>query len=131
MLARYLAELDDLATDVAATAHTLRGLQAEAALAEGAIAGLVNLLVGSFGGYLVEAVLSAGTLTPAVAAQAQMELTWVLKQIAVVLGRLQSIYANTRHVLDSIGGFKGLEQVRARFQIDVVKQIAWSIDPAA
>jgi uncharacterized protein YukE len=131
LLAEYLGELDDLAADVKTTADTLRGLQAEAALAESTIVGLVNLLIGSFGGYLVEAVLTVGTMTPAVAAQAQVELTWVLKQIAVVLSRLQSIYTNTRHVMASVAGFKGLEQMRARFQLDVVENIERSIDTMA
>jgi uncharacterized protein YukE len=131
LLAGYLSELDDLATDVKATEDTLRALQAEAALAESTIVGLINLLVGSFGGYLVEAVLTVGTMTPAVAAQAQVELTWVLKQIAVVLSRLQSIYTNTRHVLDSVAGFKGLDQMRARFQLDVIEGIEQSIDTVA
>src|SRR5262249_54454757 len=116
LLAEYLGELDDLAQDVKTTAETLRGLQAEAALTESTVVGLINLLSGSFGGYLVEAVLTVGTMTPAVAAQAQFELTWVLKQVAVALSRLQSIYTNTRHVLASIAGFKGLDQMQARFQ---------------
>lgn len=131
ILAGYLTELDALACDVKSTGDTLRGLQAEAALAEATIAGLVNLLIGSFGGYLVEAVLTAGTMTPAVAAQAQIELTWVLKQIARALSRLPSVYANTRHILASVTGFKGLEQTRARFQLDEVEKIARSIDAVA
>ena len=40
-----------------------------------------------------------------------------------------SIYANARHVLESIGGFKGMQQMRQRFQLDVVRQIAQSFDP--
>ena len=128
LLAEYLGELEDLASDVRTTAETLRGLQAEAALTESTIVGLINLLVGSFGGYLVEAVLTVGTMTPAVAAQAQFELTWVLKQVAVALSRLQSIYTNTRHVLASVAGFKGLDQMRARFQIEIVEGIEQSID---
>jgi hypothetical protein len=131
LLAEYLGELNDLAADVKTTADTLRGLQAEAALAESTIVGLINLLIGSFGGYLVEAVLTVGAMTPAVAAQAQVELTWVLKQIAVVLSRLQSIYTNTRHVMASVAGFKGLDQMRARFQIEVVENIERSIDTMA
>jgi hypothetical protein len=128
ILADYLSELDALAADVKATGDTLRGLQAEAALAEGTIVGLINLLVGSLGGYVVEAVLTAGTMTPAVAAQAQVELTWVLKQVARALGRLQAIYANTRRVLQSVTGFKGLGHMPARFQIAEVEEIARSID---
>src|SRR5204863_353452 len=134
----HLAQLGDrahsieawlaLAADLKTTADTLRGLQAEAALAEGTIAGLVNLLVGSLGGYLVESVLTAGTLTPAVAAQAQLELTWVLKQIALTLARLQSVYANTRHVLESVAGFRGLAQMRARFQLSAVRALEQTID---
>jgi hypothetical protein len=131
ILADYLSELDALAADVKATADTLRGLQAEAALAEGTIVGLINLLVGSLGGYVVEAVLTAGTMTPAVAAQAQVELTWVLKQVARVLGRLQAIYANTRRVLQSVTGFKGLGHMPAHFQIDEVEEIARTIDSTA
>jgi hypothetical protein len=88
-------------------------------------------MIGSFGGYLVEAVLTVGTMTPAVAAQAQVELTWVVKQIALVLSRLQSIYTNTRDVMASVAGFKGLEQMRARFQLDVVENIERSIDTMA
>jgi hypothetical protein len=131
LLAEYLGELEDLATDVKTTADTLRGLQSEAALTESTIVGLINLLVGSFGGYLVEAVLTVGTMTPAVAAQAQFELTWVLKQVAVALSRLQSIYTNTRHVLASVAGFKGLDQMRARFEIEIVEGIERSVDSIA
>jgi WXG100 family type VII secretion target len=130
LLADFLAELDTLAENLAKTAETLRGLQAEAALAEGTIAGLINLLIGSLGGFLVEEVLSVGAMTPAVAAQAQVEITWVLKQIAMAAGRLQGIYANTRHVLDSVSGFKGLNHMRECFQVDVVQTIERLIDAA-
>ena len=128
LLADFLAELDTLADNLAMSAETLRGLRGEAALAEGTIAGLINLLVGSLGGFLVEEVLSAGTMTPAVAAQAQVEITWVLKQIAMAAGRLQGIYANTRHVLDSVSGFKGLTRMHACFQADVVQRIERLVD---
>ena len=128
LLADFLSELDTLAGNLAMSAETLRGLQAEAALAEGTIAGLINLLVGSLGGFLVEEVLSVGTMTPAVAAQAQVELTWVLKQIAMAAGRLQGIYANTKHVLDSVSGFKGLTHMRDCFQADVVHRIERLVD---
>jgi uncharacterized protein YukE len=131
LLADYLNELQALSADVATTADTLRGMQAEAALAEGTIASLINLLVGSLAGYLVEAVLTAGTLTPAVAAQAQVELTWVLKQIALALARLQSVYANTRHVLATLAGFKDLAQMRARFQLGTVEALERTIDSTA
>lgn len=131
LLAEYLGELDDLAADVKTAAETLRGLQAEATLTESTIVGLINLLLGSFGGYLVETVLTLGTMTPAVAAQAQVELTWVLKQVALALSRLQSIYSDTRRVLASVAGFKGLDQMRARFEIDVVEGIERSIDSIA
>ena len=83
----------------------------------------------AFGGYVVEAVLSAGTMTPAVAAQAQIELTWVLKQIAKALGRLESIYVNVRHILQSVTGFKGLDHVRQRFRPEELAAIARAIDP--
>jgi len=128
LLAEYLGELEALAADVETTGETLRGLQAEAALAEGTIAGVINLLVGSLCGYLVESVLTAGTLTPAVAAQAQVELTWVLKQVALALARLQSVYSNTRHVLTSVSGFRGLAQMRARFQLGAVRALEATID---
>ena len=131
LLAEYLGELDDLAVDVKTTAETLRGLQAESTLTESTIVGLINLLLGSFGGYLVETVLTVGTMTPAVAAQAQFELTWVLKQVAVALSRLQSIYTDTRRVLASVAGFKGLDQMRARFEIEIVESIERSIDTIA
>jgi hypothetical protein len=130
LFAEYLTELDALAADIGTTGETLRGLQAEAALVESTIVGLINLIVGSLGGYLVEAVVTAGTMTPAVAAQAQVEMTWVLKQIARALGRLQSVYTNTRHVLASVTGFKTLGQGTARFRIADAEQIARSIDPA-
>ena len=65
------------------TADTLRGLQAEAALAEGTIAGLVNLLVGSLGGYLVESVLTAGTLIYLV----------LCLSIATIMARVERRYA--------------------------------------
>jgi uncharacterized protein YukE len=131
LLAEYLGELDDLAADVKTTAETLRGLQAEATLTESTIVGLINLLLGSFGGYLVETVLTVGTMTPAVAAQAQVELTWVLKQVALALSRLQAIYSDTRRVLASVAGFKGLDQMRARFEIEIVEGIERSIDSIA
>lgn len=128
LLADFLAELDTLADNLAKSAETLRGLRGEAALAEGTIAGLINLLIGSLGGFLVEEVLSVGTMTPAVAAQAQVEITWVLKQIAMAAGRLQGIYANTRHVLDSVSGFKGLTHMHNCFQADVVQRIERLVD---
>jgi hypothetical protein len=124
----YVAELGALAADIRATGETLRGLQAEAALAEGTIVGLINLLIGSFGGYLVESVLTAGTLTPAVAAQAQVELTWVIKQVAVAMERLGSIYANARHILASVTGFKHLQQAPAQFQPEEIETIEHTID---
>jgi malonyl CoA-acyl carrier protein transacylase len=127
-VADYLAQLHGLAADVQATAQTLRGLQAEAALAEGTIAGLINLLIGSFGGYLVESVLTAGTLTPAVAAQAQVELTWVIKQVAVALERLGTIYSNARHILQSVIGFKDLQQAPSQFQPGAIETIEQTID---
>ncbi|MEY9905545.1 WXG100 family type VII secretion target [Catenulispora sp. MAP12-49] len=128
LLADFLAELDTLADNLAKSAETLRGLRGEAALAEGTIAGLINLLIGSLGGFLVEEVMSVGTMTPAVAAQAQVEITWVLKQIAMAAGRLQGIYANTRHVLDSVSGFKGLQHMHSCFQADVVQRIERLVD---
>jgi uncharacterized protein YukE len=128
LLADYLSELEALAADLRTTGETLHGLQAEATLAEGTIVGVINLLVGSLAGYLVEAVLTAGTLTPAVAAQAQVELTWVLKQVALALARLQSVYTNTRHVLASVSGFRGLAQMRARFQVGAAHALEASID---
>jgi WXG100 family type VII secretion target len=128
LLADYLAELDTLDSNLATNAETLRGLQAEAALAEGTIAGLINLLIGSLGGFLVEEVMSVGAMTPAVAAQAQVEITWVLKQIAMAAGRLQGIYANTKHVLDSVSGFKGLNHMKECFQTDVVENIEKMLD---
>ncbi|WP_230420061.1 WXG100 family type VII secretion target [Catenulispora pinistramenti] len=128
LLADYLAELDTLAENLAKSSEALRGLQGEAALAEGTITGLINLLIGSLGGFLVEEVMSVGTMTPAVAAQAQVEITWVLKQIAMAAGRLQGIYANTRHVLDSVSGFKGLTHMHSCFQIDQVKRIERLVD---
>ncbi len=130
LLADFLAELDTLSANLETSGDTLRGLQAEAALAEGTIAGLINLLIGSLGGFLVETVISVGTLTPAVAAQAQVEITWVLKQIAMAAGRLQGIYANTKHVLDSVSGFKGLTHMRECFQTDVVQKIEKTLDTA-
>jgi hypothetical protein len=128
ILSEYLTELDALAADVQATEATLRGLQAETALAEGTIVGLVNLLVGSLGGYVVEAVVTAGTMAPAVAAQAQLEVVWVLKQIARALDKLPGAYVNARHVLQSVHGFKGLAQMREHFQIDEVRTIERSLD---
>jgi WXG100 family type VII secretion target len=128
LLADFLSELDTLAGNLAKSAETLRGLRGEAALAEGTITGLINLLIGSLGGFLVEEVMSVGTMTPAVAAQAQVELTWVLKQIAMAAGRLQGIYANTRHVLDSVSGFKGLSHMPDCFQADVVQRIERLVD---
>jgi uncharacterized protein YukE len=128
ILSDYLTELDALADDVKTTAETLRGLQAEAALAEGTVVGLINLLVGSFAGYLVEAVLTAGTVTPAVAAQAQLELTWVLKEVARALSKLPGVYLNARHILQSVTGFERLERVRERFQAADVEKIARSLD---
>ncbi|HKT04931.1 MAG TPA: hypothetical protein VJT31_35905 [Rugosimonospora sp.] len=131
ILSDYLTELDALVADLKTTGEALHGLQAEAALAEGTIVGLINLLVGSFGGYLVEAIITAGTMTPAVAAQAQLELTWVLKQIARALSKLPAVYSNARHILQSVTGFKGLDQMRERFQIAEVQKIERSLDSAA
>jgi hypothetical protein len=124
----YIDELKALAADIEATGETLRGLQAEATLAESTVTGLVNLLIGSFGGFLVESVLTAGTLTPAVAAQAQVELSWVVKQIAMALARLDTIFNNARHILQSVAGFNDLSRANPRFQPSAVETIARSID---
>ena len=131
ILAEYLTELDALEADVKSTMETLRGLQAETALAEGTVVGLINLLIGSLGGYVVEAVVTAGTMAPAVAAQAQIELTWVLKQIARALERLPTIYSNTKHILESVTGFKGLNNLGAHFEINEIQEITRSIDAVA
>jgi len=82
------------------------------------------------GGYLFEAVATAGTLTPAVAAQAQIELTWVLKQIARVLAKLPSAFANARHILRSVTGFERLQKAGQRFQVVDMQVIAHSFDTA-
>jgi hypothetical protein len=124
----YIDELKALAADVEATGETLRGLQAEATLAESTVTGLVNLLIGSFGGFLVESVLTVGTLTPAVAAQAQVELTWVVKQIAMALARLGTVFNNARHILQSVAGFDDLSRAAPQFQPGEVETIARSID---
>jgi hypothetical protein len=122
-VAEYLTELEALAADVKATGETLRGLQAEAALAESTVTGLVNLLIGSLGGFLVESVLTVGTLTPAVAAQAQLELSWVIKQVAMALARLGGIYTNARHILQSVTGFTDLIRTSPHFQPGEIESI--------
>jgi uncharacterized protein YukE len=113
----YLEGLDALAGCVRTTGDCLKAIRSEAQLAESTVQMLINLLLGSLGGLLVAELMTAGTVTPAAAAQVQVELAYVAKKIATVGGKLSALYSDIIKVLDAVHGFKRLDAMRFVFDL--------------
>lgn len=116
----YLDELDALAGSVRTTWECVRAVRSEAQLAEGTIQMLINILIGSLGGLLVAEFVTAGTVTPVAAAQAQVELTYVAKKIAFLGGKLNALRSDVIKILDAVHGFKRIEGMRFVFDLVAV-----------
>jgi hypothetical protein len=113
----YLDGLDALAGSVRTSWDCLKAIRSEAALAENTVIMLINLLVGSLGGLLVAEFVTAGTVTPVAAAQAQVELTYVAKKIAFLASKLHMLYSDIMKVLDAFHGLKGIDAMRFVFDV--------------
>jgi hypothetical protein len=113
----YLDELDALAGCVRTTWECVRAVRSEAQVAEGTILMLINLLIGSLGGLLVAEFVTAGTVTPVAAAQAQAELAYVAKKIATLGGKLNALRSDVVKILDAVHGFKRIEAMRFVFDL--------------
>ena len=113
----YLDELDALAGSVRTTWECVRAVRSEAQVAEGTILMLINLLIGSLGGLLVAEFVTAGTVTPVAAAQAQAELAYVGKKIATLGGKLNALRSDIVKILDAVRGFKRIEAMRFVFDL--------------
>jgi hypothetical protein len=113
----YLDELDALAGCVRTTWECVRAVRSEAQVAEGTILMLINLLIGSLGGLLVAEFVTAGTVTPVAAAQAQAELAYVGKKIATLGGKLNALRSDIVKILDAVRGFKRIEAMRFVFDL--------------
>lgn len=120
-LSVYLDELDTLAGCVRTTHECVRAVRSEAQLAEGTIQMLINILIGSLGGMLVAEFVTAGTVTPVAAAQAQVELAYIAKKIAFLGGKLNMVQSDVTKVLDAIHGFKRLEAMRFIFDLAAIE----------
>jgi len=119
-LSVYLEELDELAGSVRTTWECVRAVRSEAQLAEGTIQMLINILIGSLGGLLVAEFVTAGTVTPVAAAQAQVELTYVAKKIAFLGGKLNALRSDVIKILDAVHGFKRIEAMRFAFDLAAI-----------
>jgi hypothetical protein len=113
----YLEELDTLAGSVRTTWECLRAIRSEAQLAEGTIQMLINLLLGSLGGLVVAELMTIGALTPMAAAQVQVELAYVAKKIAGIVGKLNALQSDVTKVLDAVHGLKRLDAMRFVFDV--------------
>jgi hypothetical protein len=113
----YLVELDALCASISTTRDCLKAIRNEAQLAENTIQMLINLLVGSLGGLLVAEFMTAGTVTPVAAAQAQMELAYVGKKIAFIGAKLHMLYADVTKILVAVHGFKRIDAARFVFEM--------------
>lgn len=113
----YLDELDTLAGCVRTTWECVRAVRSEAQVAEGTILMLINLLIGSLGGLLVAEFVTAGTVTPVAAAQAQAELIYVGKKIATLGGKLNALRSDVVKILDAVRGFQRIEAMRFVFDL--------------
>ena len=120
-LAVYLTELDALAGCMRTTWECVRAVRSEAQLAEGTIQMLINILIGSLGGLLVAEFITAGTVTPVAAAQAQVEIAYVGKKIAFLGGKLNMLQSDVTKILDAIRGFKRLEAMRFIFDLAAIE----------
>jgi hypothetical protein len=117
----YLTELDELAASLGTTRDCLKAIRNEAQLAENTILMLINLLVGSLGGLLVAEFVTAGTVTPVAAAQAQVELAYVGKKIAFIAGKLHLLYADAVKILAVVRGFRGIDA--AHFVFEAIPEV--------
>ena len=115
--ATYLEELEALAGCVRTTWECVRAVRSEAQVAEGTIQMLINILVGSLGGLLVAEFVTAGTVTPVAAAQAQAELAYVAKKIAFLGSKLNALRSDVIKILDAVRGFKRIEAMRFVFDL--------------
>ncbi|HEV2635328.1 MAG TPA: hypothetical protein VGX23_09300 [Actinocrinis sp.] len=113
----YLEGLSALAGSIRTSADCLKAIRSEAALAEGTIQMLINILIGSLGGLLVAEFITAGTVTPVAAAQAQLELTYVAKKIASLGSKLHLLYSDITKLLDAFHGLRGIEAMRFVFDV--------------
>jgi hypothetical protein len=120
-LAVYLDELDALAGCIRTTSECVRAVRSEAQLAEGTIQMLINILIGSLGGMLVAEFITAGTVTPVAAAQAQVELAYVAKKIAFLGGKVNMVQSDITKILDAVRGFKRLEAMRFIFDLAAIE----------
>ncbi len=116
-LTSYLEGLDALAGCVRTTSQCLHAVRCEAQLAEGTVLMLINLLLGSLGGLVVAELMTAGTVTPAAAAQVHVELAYVAKKIAGIGGKLNALYSDVHKVLDAMHGFKRIDAMRFVFDL--------------
>ena len=119
-LSVYLDELDALAGSMRTTWECVRAVRSEAQLAEGTILMLINILIGSLGGLLMAEFVTAGTITPVAAAQAQVELTYVAKKIAFLGGKLNALRSDVIKILDAVHGFKRIEAMRFVFDLAAI-----------
>jgi hypothetical protein len=113
----YLEGLDALAGSIRTTWDCIKAVRSEAQLAENTTITLINILVGSLGGLLVAEFITAGTVTPVAAAQAQLELTYVAKKIAGIGSKLHMLYSDIIKLLDAFHGLKGLDAMRFVFDV--------------
>lgn len=116
-LAAYLDEFDALAGSVRTTWECVRAVRSEAQVAEGTVLMLINILIGSLGGLLVAEFVTAGTVTPVAAAQAQVELAYVAKKIAFLGGKLNTLRSDVTKILDAVRGFRRIEAMRFVFDL--------------
>ena len=116
-LRAYLDEFDALAGSVRTTWECVRAVRSEAQVAEGTVLMLINILIGSLGGMLVAEFVTAGTVTPVAAAQAQVELAYLAKKIAFLGGKLNALQSDITKILDAVRGFKRIEAMRFVFDL--------------
>ena len=103
---------DALAGSVRTTWECVRAVRSEAQVAEGTVLMLINILIGSLGGLLVAEFVTASTVTPVAAAQAQVELAYVAKKIAFLGGKLNTLRSDVTKILDAVRGFRRIEAMR-------------------
>lgn len=115
-LGAYLHEIAELSGSLGTTRDCLKAIRSEAQLAENTILMLINLLIGSLGGLLVAEFVTAGTVTPVAAAQAQIELAYVGKKIAFIAGKVHLLYVDATKVFAAVRGFRAINAARFVFE---------------
>jgi hypothetical protein len=113
----YLEGLDALAGSIKTTADCLKAIRSEAQLAENTVQMLINVLVGSLGGMLVAELVTAGTVTPVAAAQAQLEIAYVAKKIAMLGTKLEALFVDVIRILNAARGFQRLDEMSFVFSL--------------